>query len=743
MRGEPLLMVVLSATVVGAAEKGTCPVLTDDDLACLVIDVDGAFKPNSRAVREDPSCNTEWAREHVGAPAAERLLDGLASAARLDSPGRPGAGSTIAQMDTGYRAHPELGPTDDSGAILLHDPYADPDALEIRRRLPLNYVEGCPPDLKFGCAPRIERAKGGTVSDDTQRALGDPLPWFTTPILAPLLNKAPLREPGHGTKTASVMIAPGPDPEHKQRLLRGLAPGARLVPYRVTNGSILEEARTVQMGNGIVSAALLDQPRVDVMNISFGRRSPDDALERAVRLAERRGVIVVAATGEMPTPGNGGPVRFPAEFPSVIAVSGTKVDAAPWGGTADILSIGFSPGTGGAGKGPATAISAPAHDVWRADWTQRDGEECPTVGRGRGTSFSAPLVSAAAALWIQRYGRENLDAKYGRAAVPEAFRYSLTHFGYRTPHEMCQLAKGMANGDVAQNILKAQAWSDDDILRLAEAHAEDKPWLNAESVCDDLLAKEDAFRTGRLGAGILAVDKLLARNELPKPEDVCQSIYDHRGPEDWDALCPEDSRRGDPAAVLMFQPLHHPVLGGGAHQPTEEERAEDEKEANHRRVAEAAEKKGQTFLPPPKQVQGFTLLAGASAGRPFGSDAGVGPALTGGIIFSEHERRAPKGLLLQAKWSGANVILGLGYAAGVEYNPFRNSVGKNKHSIIWGFGPAVGVGIKAAYMRAAGLNYVGIEAEIVLFKVKLMVGRFRPTTGDFPGRWTWDLGSGF
>jgi subtilisin family serine protease len=296
MRGEPLLMIVLSATVGGAAEKGTCPVLADDDLACLVIDVDGAFKPNSRAVREDPSCNTEWAREHVGAPAAERILDGLASAARLDSPGRPGAGSTIAQMDTGYRAHPELGPTDDSGAILLHDPYADPDALEIRRRLPLNYVEGCPPDLKFGCAPRIERAKRDTVSDDTQRALGDPLPWFTTPILAPLLNKAPLREPGHGTKTASVMIAPGPDPEHKQRLLRGLAPGARLVPYRVTNGSILEEARTVQMANGIVSAALLDQPRVDVMNISFGRRSPDDALERAVRLAERRGVIVVAAT---------------------------------------------------------------------------------------------------------------------------------------------------------------------------------------------------------------------------------------------------------------------------------------------------------------------------------------------------------------------------------------------------------------------------------------------------------------
>jgi subtilisin family serine protease len=735
MRGEPLLMIVLSATVVGAAEgRGTCPALSGADLACLVTDAEGILRPNSKAVREDPTCNTEWAREHLGIPAAERILDALASAARLDNPGKPGAGSTIAQMDTGYRAHPELGPTDDSGAILLHDPYADPDAAEIVRRLPLNYVEGCPPDLKYGCAPRVERAKHSTVRGDTQLALGDPLPRFTTPILGPLLNAAPLRQPGHGTGTASVMIAPGPDPEHKAMVVKGLAPGARLVPYRVTNGSILEESRTVQMANGIASAALLDRPRVDVMNISFGRRSPDDALERAVRLAERRGIIVVAATGEMPFPGNGGPVRFPAQYASVIAVTGTKVDAAPWGGTADILDLGFSPGTGGAGKGRETAIAAPAVKVWRASWTSVDGEECPTVGRGEGTSFSAPLVSAAAALWIQRHGREKLDVTYGRAAVPEAFRYALTHHGYRTPHEMCELAKGMANDTVAQNILKSQDWSDEDILWLAEAHPADKPWLNAESVCHDLLGKEEAFRTGRLGAGILAVDKLLARNQLPEPEAVCQSIYDHRGPEDWDALCPEGSPgRGDPAEVLKFPPLYHPILGGGALQPDEADRQKER----------LKKKTGQTFPPQPLSVQRITWLAGASAGRPFGSGAGVGPALSLGLLFGEHERRAPKGPTVQLKWSGTNVIFGLGYAAGVEYNPFRNTLGKHKNSIIWGFGPSVGFGIKAAYMRAADLNYVGIEAEIVLFKIKLMVGRFRPTSGDFPGRWTWDLGTGF
>src|SRR6266571_9000134 len=202
MRGEPLLMVVLSATVAGAAEsRGSWPVLTGADLACLVIDAEGALRPNSKALREDPTCNTEWVREQLGVPAADGILEALANAVKL-RPGRPGTGSIIALMDTGYRAHPELGAMDDAGAILLHDPYADPDAPEFGRRLPLNYVEGCPPDLKFGCAPRIERAKRSTVRDDTQKALGDPLPRFTTPILAPLLNKAPLRQPGHATGTA-------------------------------------------------------------------------------------------------------------------------------------------------------------------------------------------------------------------------------------------------------------------------------------------------------------------------------------------------------------------------------------------------------------------------------------------------------------------------------------------------------------------------------------------------------------
>jgi hypothetical protein len=45
-------------------------------------------------------------------------------------------------------------------------------------------------------------------------------------------------------------------------------------------------------------------------------------------------------------------------------------------------------------------------------------------------------------------------------------------------------------------------------------------------------------------------------------------------------------------------------------------------------------------------------------------------------------------------------------------------------------------------MRAAGTSYVGVEVEIVLFKIKLTFGRFR-RFDEGPGRWTWDLGTGF
>jgi hypothetical protein len=227
---------------------------------------------------------------------------------------------------------------------------------------------------------------------------------------------------------------------------------------------------------------------------------------------------------------------------------------------------------------------------------------------------------------------------------------------------------------------------------------------------------------------VIAVDKLVARHEPPSAVEVCQSVYDHRGPEDWDALCPERSPgRGDPARVLKYQPLYHPIARGGQLQPDEDERSK--------------RKPGHPFPPERRQIQRITFVAGASLGRPFGIGAGIGPALSGGLILSQHETRSPAGPLLQAKWSGRNVILGLGYGAGVEYNPFRNTLGKQKNSIIWGFGPAVGFGIKGAYMRAAGENLFGTELEVVVFKIRLAAGRFwRAHAG---ARWTWDFGTGF
>ena len=95
-------------------------------------------------------------------------------------------------------------------------------------------------------------------------------------------------------------------------------------------------------------------------------------------------VIVVAASGEYPF---FSPVRFPAQYATVVGVTGTKVDGTPWSGIF------------GAGRGPSAKIAAPAYKVWHAETevkgaTQDEVKpECPTAVTGKGTSFSAPIVA--------------------------------------------------------------------------------------------------------------------------------------------------------------------------------------------------------------------------------------------------------------------------------------------------------------------------------------------------------------
>jgi subtilisin family serine protease len=587
----------------------------------------------------------------------------------------------IGHVDTGYTAHPALPMLESSaeapGAGLCAPPFEDlPDltghAHGVIPKEGFDYFVGCPKPEE--CGPR------------TAEARVDPL----DPLLQPHFKFD--RQPGHGTGTLGMISAPGvclkgSPKKTADRFLIGVAPGATIVPFRVGDGVIMTEDRTTRTAEAIYNAAGTQvivtaeteaaRPLVDVITISHGRRSPTAELEVAIRTAEQNGVIVVAASGELPF---FSPVRFPAQYPTVVGVTGTKVDGTPWSGIF------------GAGRGPSAKVASPANRVWHAETVLGPkGKPCFTAVTGTGTSFSAPIVAGAAALWLEKYNSPAvgepigpLAKTYGLSAVPALFRHFLRPqknpelSGFRSPAELCTLA-------------------------------EEEDWVNKASVCSH---KGKAWDTHNWGQGVIAVDKLLAPRfpeDFPTPVELCREVYEKEGDSAFQLAC----GLGSPG------------------------RSKDET----KEVGSVLEKK-----PAQEDQEGLTRLAGASFGHPFGSHAGIGPALDYALLFSRHYYRKPSGLVLQGQYGqGGNFSFGVGYGAGFGYDPYRDS--KRSWSVIPGFGPAASIGVKAAYMRALSdrpghANLVGAQVQAALLKIKGSTGFFRDLDNH---RWrvTWDFGFGY
>jgi len=450
--------------------------------------------------RKDATCDPEWSLKQTGMDRAQRQIEGRGE--------QPGQGIVVAVLDTGYalfrdaqghdHTHPALG-----DALLIERGYSfecDSDYDSRRSDVP----RPCPPG---------------------EREARDRMDTTFLPIG---------RQPGHGTGTMSVLTGPyhlkeSPSPNADAHV-RGVVPAARVVPIRAVQGPVLMEKRAWDMARGIERVVLDDPehrepdfPPVDVISMSMGRRSPSAQLEKAVLMAERRGVIVVAAAGQNSIDPRGGEVRFPGQYPSVVSVGGTTVDARPWTGAL------------GSSRGPSLDVSAPAVGVWRAGAKGKEWSVAFEVGRGRGTSFATPQVAGAAALWLQWYGRGALQARYGREALSAAFLLHLRQEGFRTPAEMVALAKEKHLPNAVE--IERQAT---------------KPWP------DDR------------GPGILAADKLIALplEHLPTRDEVCSFVYVERGAEALASICPARECPDDPAAVCACDRLDpEQVLAGALRRP--------------------------------------------------------------------------------------------------------------------------------------------------------------------------------
>lgn len=260
-------------------------------------------------------------------------------------------------------------------------------------------------------AAALDLTRSWNFCEDNANA-HDPLWTDVTTNISPVLSTDlfGLRSPGHGTGTGSVIvsrgvIAQGGSIASGSDTLAGVAPKAMLVPIRAIPFVFVEDA--IPVARAIEHAA---NTGCHVISMSLGGIGVS-ALEAAVNYAVGKDLIVCAAAGNCLTePGWAGLIA-PGCYRNCIAAAGTNSADHPWA---------FS------SRGPTVDISAPAENVWKAQFHEDDPTKIDDVDRGQGTSFAVASVAGVAALWLAHHGRDNLLAKYhGQAYLHHVFAYLL------------------------------------------------------------------------------------------------------------------------------------------------------------------------------------------------------------------------------------------------------------------------------------------------------------------------------
>lgn len=179
-------------------------------------------------------------------------------------------------------------------------------------------------------------------------------------------EKAPPQDDhGHGTSLAGILAAEA----NNRTGIAGILWDAKIMPVKAleSDGSGSEE----RLGRGIKYAV---DHGAKIVVLSLGLYKYSNYLYDIVTYAESKGVLLVAASGN-----NGQAVKYPAAYPTVLAVGGVGVNKQV---------------EAESNRGPELDIVAP----WRVFTT--------TLGGGydynEGTSMAAPQVAAVAALvWAQ------------------------------------------------------------------------------------------------------------------------------------------------------------------------------------------------------------------------------------------------------------------------------------------------------------------------------------------------------
>lgn len=191
-------------------------------------------------------------------------------------------------------------------------------------------------------------------------------------------------QPGHGTRTGSVMMSRGgatavpPLGTTGPGEITGVATEAAYVPVRCIRSVLVLFGGDIARGVWHATAS-----NCDIISMSLGGR-PVRALHRAIQHAVTNDLIVVAAAGNKI-----GVVVWPAAYAETIAVAASNFNDHSWSGSS---------------RGPKVDISAPGEDVWVAEPLM------PPSGTkaSSGTSYSTAHLAGVAALWLAFFGKSTL-----------------------------------------------------------------------------------------------------------------------------------------------------------------------------------------------------------------------------------------------------------------------------------------------------------------------------------------------
>src|SRR4051794_13244901 len=244
------------------------------------------------------------------------------------------------------------------------------------------------PDAVLRAASKFKIAVVDTGCDVRQPDLAAKSPQVYSVIHRK--NRSDVRDfYGHGTFVASLAAGSVTNGEG----IAGFGGDAQLLCVQVAHkdGSISD----VDEAAGIVYAV---KHGARIVNLSLGGLEPSALETRAVRWAQRRGVLIVAAAGNEFHEGN--PVEYPA---ALLQPKGSR------GRGGSGLSVGASTLKGErayfSNAGSYVSLAAPGDDVFGAlsgysDWSRAPlpGSSTGIYGFSSGTSFATPEVAGAAAL---------------------------------------------------------------------------------------------------------------------------------------------------------------------------------------------------------------------------------------------------------------------------------------------------------------------------------------------------------